>query len=52
LLSTLGFIFALRSIKEKNSIKKIVGMLINFAMFLLFVSVIVANVLDIYRVIK
>lgn len=47
--SILGAIKSLKGINDPNTPKKIIGILINFGTALLFVSVIVANIFDIYR---
>jgi len=47
--SIMGLIYTLRGIKEPNTAKKIIGLLVNFSIALLFIYVIVGNIIDIYR---
>lgn len=50
--STIGLIHAIKSIKEKNTVKKIVGIVVNGAFFSLFLFAIIANIMDIYKFIS
>lgn len=45
----LGFIASLRGIKEKNSLKKIVGLVINSSLTITILIILIANIYDIYR---
>ncbi|OUS00950.1 hypothetical protein A9Q86_09375 [Flavobacteriales bacterium 33_180_T64] len=45
--SIVGFIFSIKGRKDPNSIKKIIGLIINSILVLLFIATIVANVIDI-----
>jgi len=48
--SILGLSKSLNGLKEPNTGKKIVGLLLNFGLALLFIGVIAANVLDMMQV--
>ncbi len=48
IISIIGFIKSLKGIKEPNTAKKIIGIVINFGIIMLFLSAIVANIYDIY----
>ncbi|MBV7267936.1 hypothetical protein [Winogradskyella luteola] len=47
-ISLFGFIASLKGIKEKNTNKKVLGLIINSVFLLGFVFIIVANIYDIY----
>ncbi|MEO1031647.1 MAG: hypothetical protein AAFX55_09605 [Bacteroidota bacterium] len=49
MISIIGFVFSLKGIKEKNTVKKWIGLVINTAFLLGFVFVIIANIIDIYK---
>ncbi|WP_028284039.1 hypothetical protein [Olleya marilimosa] len=49
IVSIIGFIKSLKGIKEPNTAKKIIGIIINFAIVILFISVIIANIYDINK---
>lgn len=42
-----GFINSIKGLKEPNSVKKIIALLVNVVLILLLVGVIVANVMDV-----
>jgi|SRR6476660_5667314 len=46
-----GIIFSIRSVREPNTVKKILALVINFTFAAFFISIIVANILDIKRAI-
>jgi len=48
-LSIIGTIKSIKGLKEPNTPKKIIGMILNFGIITLFVAVIIASVMDIYR---
>ncbi|PLB17748.1 MAG: hypothetical protein TRG1_3422 [Flavobacteriaceae bacterium FS1-H7996/R] len=39
----------MRGLKEPNTLKKIIGIIINFGIVTLFIFVIISNILDIYN---
>jgi len=45
----IGLVKSLKGIKEPNTIKKIIGIIINFGIVALFVSILIANIIDLYR---
>ena len=45
----LGFIASLRGIKEKNTVKKLVGLVINSCLTITILIILIANIYDIYR---
>lgn len=47
--SIIGTISSFKALKESNSFKKVFGITINFLIFLIFVSIIIANVIDLNR---
>ena len=47
----IGVVYTFFSLKEPNTVKKLVGAVINFSFLILFIAVIVANIIDIYRAI-
>ncbi len=47
--SIIGSYFAVKSLKEKTTYQKIIGMIVNLGFFLLLISLIVANGIDIYH---
>ena len=49
IISIIGFIKSIKGIKEPNTAKKIIGIIINFGIVILFLSVIIANIYDIYK---
>ncbi|TDT46457.1 hypothetical protein CLV90_0507 [Maribacter spongiicola] len=49
-ISIVGCIISLKGIKEPNTAKKIIGIIINFGALALFLSLIFANIYDLYRV--
>lgn len=49
MISIIGFTKSLQGIKEPNTIKKIIGIIINFGIVILFFSVIITNIYDIYN---
>lgn len=48
--SVIGFSNSLKGIKEPNTAKKIIGIIVNFGIVVLFLYVIISNGYDIYRV--
>ncbi|GAB1858636.1 hypothetical protein MHTCC0001_34760 [Flavobacteriaceae bacterium MHTCC 0001] len=48
LIGVIGIILSIRGIKEPNTVKKIVGIIINLGIATLFFTMIVANIYDIY----
>ncbi|WP_426430890.1 hypothetical protein ACPX19_00665 [Winogradskyella sp. HB-48] len=48
ILGLLGFIASLKGIKEKNTIKKIVGLVINSCLTITILFILIANIYDIY----
>lgn len=49
-LIPVGSFYSFKSRKEKNSFIKIFGMIINFTFLLVFISMLVINIFDLYRV--
>ena len=49
IISIIGLIKSLRGIKEPNTFKKIIGIIINLGIVMLFIYVIAANVSDLYN---
>lgn len=47
--SIIGTINSFKALKEPNSFKKVFGITINLLFFLIFVSIIIANILDLNR---
>ena len=48
-LALIGFIASLKGIKEKNTAKKIIGLIVNACFLIFIVGVFLVNVYDIYR---
>lgn len=44
--SLIGFVFSMRGLKDPKSTKKIVGILVNSILMLLFVATTIANIID------
>lgn len=44
----LGFIASLKGIKEKNTLKKVVGLVINSCLTIAILIILIANIYDIY----
>ncbi|WP_338731361.1 hypothetical protein [Mangrovimonas cancribranchiae] len=49
IVSIIGFIKSLKGIKEPNTFKKIIGIIINFGLVTLFLLILIANGYDIYK---
>ena len=49
ILSITGFIKSIRGIKEPNTPKKIIGMILNFGFISIFIFVLISNVLDVAK---
>ena len=49
IISIIGLIVSLKGIKEPNTAKKIIGIIVNFGIVILFMSVIITNIYDIYK---
>ncbi|AXP79632.1 hypothetical protein CJ739_535 [Mariniflexile rhizosphaerae] len=49
IVSIIGLAKSLRGLKEPNTLKKIIGIIINFGIVTLFIFVIISNILDIYN---
>lgn len=49
IVSIIGFIKSIKGFKEPNTAKKIIGIILNFGIAILFMSVIIANIYDIYK---
>ncbi|MEP6795853.1 MAG: hypothetical protein ABJB16_16110 [Saprospiraceae bacterium] len=47
--SIIGSYFAVKSLKEKRTYRKIIGIIVNLGFFLLLTGLIVANMIDIYH---
>jgi hypothetical protein len=52
ILSVIGLINSLKSIREPNSIKKMIGLIVNFALVTTGLLLIIENVIDVLRVFK
>ena len=50
-LSIIGLIYSVKSIKEPNTAKKIIGLTINLTIVILFISIIITNLYDVYNAI-
>ncbi|WP_459212241.1 hypothetical protein [Aquimarina rhabdastrellae] len=48
-MGIIGLIKSLKGIKEPNTSKKIIGLILNIGIVSLFISLIIANFLDIYK---
>ncbi|MFI0427954.1 hypothetical protein [Mariniflexile sp. HMF6888] len=49
IFAIVGFVKSLQGLKEPNTSKKIIGIIINLGIVMLFISVIIANFIDIYK---
>ncbi len=48
-IAIIGLVFSLKGIKDKNSFKKIIALIVNLSIVVLFISVMLANMMDIYQ---
>ena len=51
-LISFGSYHAVTGLKDRNSAKKIIGIILNTGYLILFISLIIANVLDLYKAIE
>lgn len=48
IISIIGLLASIKGLKEPNTVKKIIGLIFNFGIVLLFLAVIIGNIYDIY----
>ena len=51
IVAIIGFIFAVKAIKEPKTTKKIIGITFNFSVLILLIVVIISNAFDVYKAI-
>ena len=49
IIGVIGSIVSIKGLKEPNTVKKIIGIILNFGIVILFLSVIIANIYDMYK---
>lgn len=49
IIGIVGLVYSLKGIREPNTLKKILGLIISFGTVLLFLFVILSNVYDMYK---